>query len=500
MNSLGFARLAVCIPPVRVANPRANADAILRSLRDAAEAKADVALFPELSLSGYTCGDLFLSSTLLDAVGAEFDRLRREAADVFSGVAIVGMPLELPAEGLFNVAALFQNGRALGFVPKTHLPNYREFYELRHFRSGADLHGAWHLDAPVAPGLCFRTPDDPRFGLGVEICEDLWAPQPPSGAMALAGATLLCNLSASNELVGKADYRRSLVLGQSARCMAAYAYAGSGVTESTQDLVFGGHGLVAENGVLLGETKRFVRTGQLLVVDVDLERLTHDRRLINTYHPPGGLAPDSETLDSVRLTDHDFKTLRRSVPAHPFVPADPATLAERCEEVFQIQSAGLAKRIESARIGSLQLGVSGGLDSTLALLVAVRACDLLGMSRTEIRGVTMPGFGTSSRTLANARKLMEHLGVSAAEIDIRAQCLETFRALGHQPFGIDLAGLSVEQLQERLQALPPENREDLVFENVQARIRTLVLMSRGFVVGTGDLSELALGWCTYGVG
>jgi NAD+ synthase (glutamine-hydrolysing) len=324
-------------------------------------------------------------------------------------------------------------------------------------------------------------------------------PIPPSSAQALAGAVVLVNLSASNEVIGKANYRRQLVVNQSGRCMAAYVYASCGVWESTTDVVFGGHCLIAENGTLLAELPRFKREPGLLVADVDLDRLRADRLRTNSFGDASLYLGLSRDFEAVRFRLQPVPApapLRRKVDAHPFVPQGPE-LGQRCEEIFQTQVAGLAKRLEHIGRPPVAIGVSGGLDSTLALLVACKTMDLLGQPRSRILAYTMPGFGTTQRTRDNARALMGHLGVSAREADIRALCLEEMRALGHRPFNIDLAGLSVDGLTERLRRLPPEGCDDLVFENVQARMRTSILMNSGFVIGTGDVSEAALGWCTY---
>jgi NAD+ synthase (glutamine-hydrolysing) len=325
-------------------------------------------------------------------------------------------------------------------------------------------------------------------------------PIPPSCFQALAGATLLLNLSASNELIGKVQYRRQLVVSQSGRCIAAYAYSSCGVTESTTDAVFSGHCLIAENSTTLAESERFQRKETLTVADVDLDRLRLDRIRTNTF----GARPDyMQPQRAFRRIPFELKRgsfhkpLRRAVDAHPFVPRGQEQLRERCQEIFLTQVSGLAKRLEHIGKPSVAIGVSGGLDSTLALLVTCKTFDVLGVDRKEIKALTMPGFGTGQRTKGNALALMRELGVTGGEVDIRPMCFEEMRALRHRPFGIDAEGLSLEEFTARLQQVPPERREDLVFENVQARMRTSLLMNTGFVVGTGDVSELALGWCTY---
>jgi NAD+ synthase (glutamine-hydrolysing) len=337
----------------------------------------------------------------------------------------------------------------------------------------------------------------PDLVVGVEICEDLWSPIPPSSLQALAGARVLLNLSASNEVIGKAAYRRQLVAGQAGRCIAGYVYTSCGPHESTTDVVYGGHALVAENGALLCESARFERDSTLLVGDIDLQRL-HAERLVNRTF---GAAQNDHTRAWRRIgfaVTRSPERLVRHIDPHPFVPRGQDQLRERCEEIFHTQVAGLATRLEHVRRPPVAIGISGGLDSTLALLVACKTFDLLGVPRQKIQALTMPGFGTTPRTLRNAQALMQHLGVSASEADIRLLCLEEMRALGHAPFGIRLDGLTVDALAARLRELSAEAcKIDLVFENVQARMRTSLLMNKGFTIGTGDLSELALGWCTY---
>jgi NAD+ synthase (glutamine-hydrolysing) len=499
----GFLRVAAAVPRLRVADCDYNRERILTLLAHAAQEQAAVAVFPELCLTGYTCGDLFLQPTLQRAACDSLLTLAQRSREIFAGLVIVGLPLAVAGQ-LYNCAAVIHQGRLLGLVPKSFLPNYKEFYEARWFAPAATAapQGLRLGDQEVRFGAdqLFQAEDAPALTLGVEICEDLWVPLPPSSWQALRGATLLVNLSASNEVIGKAAYRRQLVLSQSGRCVAAYVYVSSGVWESTTDVVFGGHCLIAENGVLLAESDRFCREETLLVADVDLERLEAERRQWQSFGAAQrALEPGcSFVRRCFRLGGTARpRPLRRPVEAHPFVPAGAERLRERCEEIFQTQVAGLAKRLEHLGRPVVTLGVSGGLDSTLALLVACKTFDLLGEPRSRIHALTLPGFGTSTRTRQNALALMRHLGVNGREIDIRALCLEQMRALGHRPFGLSLEGLDVEQLTAALQALPPDRRQDLVFENLQARMRTSLLMNSGFVIGTGDLSELALGWCTY---
>ncbi len=503
MTYYGFVRVAAAVPLVRVADCAFNADRILGLMARAEKEGVAILVFPELSLTGYTCADLFQQTTLQRGTVAALARIVREGAALFSGLAIVGLPLALDDQ-MFNCAALVHRGRVLGVVPKSFIPNYKEFYEARWFAAAATARSRQIVlngeTVPFGSDQLFDATDVEGLTLGVEICEDLWVPVPPSSFQALRGATVLVNLSASNEVIGKAAYRRQLVVNQSGRCMAAYVYASCGVHESTTDVVFGGHCLVAENGTPLAESRRFAREETLLVADVDLDRLRVDRLRTNSFGDAQlylGLERAFTRVGFELRRPKRTLPLAREVEAHPFVPRGQEQLRERCEEIFNTQVAGLAKRLEHIGKPPVAIGISGGLDSTLALLVTCRTFDLLAVPRERIRAFTMPGFGTTSRTRANARALMQQLGVSASEVDIRGLCLEEMRALSHRPFVIDLKGLTVEDFVAQLQRVPPDRCQDLVFENVQARMRTSILMNAGFVIGTGDVSELALGWCTY---
>jgi NAD+ synthase (glutamine-hydrolysing) len=496
----GFLRVAAASPDLRLADCPFNADRTLNLLKQAEGQGVNLAVFPEMGLTGYTCHDLYHTLPLQRAAEAALAKVIEQSARVFRGVAVVGLPLVVDGQ-LFNAAAVIHAGRLLGVVPKTYLPNYKEFYDARYFTPGFNATATTATvagqTAPFGSDIVFACGSLPAFVLGVEICEDLWMPTPPSSAQAVAGATVLVNLSASNEVIGKASYRRQLIAGQSGRCIAGYVYSSCGVGESTTDLVFGGHCLVAENGNLVAESERFRRGDHLLVTDLDLDRLTHDRIQTNSFNDARGRAALCRRVSfDLELTPREPKLLR-AVEAHPFVPADPATRDERCREIFQTQVAALARRLAFAGTPPVSIGVSGGLDSTLALLVVAKTMDDLGLPRDRVKALTMPGFGTTSRTKGNAHALMKALGVSVRECDIRQMCFDQMKALGHAPFGIKLEGESVESLGEKLRHLPPEKRHDLVFENVQARVRTSLLMNAGFVAGTGDLSELALGWCTY---
>jgi NAD+ synthase (glutamine-hydrolysing) len=503
MEYHGFVRVAAATPTLRVADCAYNTARILALLERAEREGVNVVVFPELSLTGYTCADLFQQTVLLKGALTALEEIAERSSEIFSGLAILGLPLAVDDQ-LFNCAALLERGRVLGLVPKSFIPNYKEFYEGRWFAPAATARSTRialnDSEVPFGTAQLFEATDVEGLVLGVEICEDLWVPIPPSSFQALRGALLLINLSASNEVIGKSAYRRQLVVNQSGRCMAAYAYAACGVWESTTDVVFGGHCLIAENGVLLAEAQRFDRDDGLLVADIDLDRLRADRLRTNSFGEAQfhlGLEREFTRASFVLNRTSPLGRLARVVDAHPFVPRVHQELRERCEEIFHIQVAGLAKRLEHVGKPPVAIGISGGLDSTLGLLVACKTMDTLELPRDRIRAFTLPGFGTTARTRSNALALMQHLGVTAAEVEIRSLCLEEMRSLGHRPFGIDLNGVGVDELAARLRHLPDGACQDLVFENVQARMRTSILMNAGFVVGTGDLSELALGWCTY---
>lgn len=507
----GFLRVAAAVPRVKVADCEENAHRIISLLDRAEEQGAKVVVFPELSLTGYTCADLFHQRVLIEGACRALQRVVDYTAKNFTGLVAVGVPL-LHQERLFNCAVVMHGGQILGVVPKNYLPNYKEFYEDRWFEGagGRVAHEEIRLGSrtyPFGSLLLFQSTEHPYLGIGVEICEDLWVPLPPSSHLAAAGAMLILNLSASNEVIGKAAYRRQLVVSQSGRCIAGYVYCSAGVHESTTDVVFGGHCLIAENGALLAESERFARDDVLLLADLDFNRLRDDRLRTGSFHdnrvPQLPLMRvdfgrrEPEALGFVATRPSPPTRLLRPIDPHPFVPREASELRSRCEEIFHIQVAGLAKRLEHVQPPHVVLGISGGLDSTLALLVTCRTFDRLGWPRSRVHGWTMPGFGTTSRTRSNALRLMNQLAITGHEADIRQLCLDELRLLGHAPFGISLEGLDVATLTAKLRDLPPERRQDLVFENVQARMRTNILMNAGFVIGTGDLSELALGWCTY---
>ncbi len=489
----GFARACVAVPRNRVADPAFNASETIAMYEDAAGAGADLVLFPELGLSAYTCDDLFHQAALLDACEAALAQVVQASTKVCAA-AIVGLPLRVD-QRLFNCAAVVAGGRLLGVVPKTYLPNYGEFYEARQF-AGADSALSREIDlcgarVPFGADLIFQASAQPLLKIHVEICEDVWVPLPPSSYAALAGATILANLSASNITIGKADYRHQLVALQSARCVAAYLYSSAGIGESTTDLAWDGQALIYECGDLLAESERFSNESHRIVADIDLERLEHDRMRQTTFgdsvrRHQGALSGWRTIVFDVPANQGARGALLRDIERFPYVPADPATRDERCREVFNIQVQSLVQRVEAAGIQKLVIGVSGGLDSTHALLVCAQAMDRLKRPRADILGFTMPGFATSGRTLQQAHALMAAIGCSAREIDIRPSCAQMLADLGH-PYARG------------------EPVYDITFENVQAGERTshlfrLANANGGIVVGTGDLSELALGWCTYGVG
>jgi NAD+ synthase (glutamine-hydrolysing) len=488
----GFARVAVATPSVRVGDPAYNLDATETLMRRAAREKALLAVFPELGLSAYSCDDLFHQQALIDASAAALETLLRRTRTL-PLAALVGLPVAVDGQ-LFNCAALIAQGRLLGVVPKTYLPNYREFYEARQFTPG-DAARRKEIElagqrTPFGNDLLFRLSGLSSFVLHVEICEDLWVPVPPSSFAALAGATVIANLSASNIVVGKEGYRHELVANQSARCIAAYLYSAAGPGESTTDLAWDGHAMVYENGTLVAESKRFATEPQVALADVDLGRLTADRMRQNTF----GATAQRHSAEVRRFREVEFSVplpsgrlgLERRVERFPYVPANAANRDQRCAEVYRIQVQGLATRMRATGTKKLVIGVSGGLDSTQALIVCARVMDELKLPRGNVLAFTLPGFATSSRTRNQAWQLMRAVGATAEEIDIRPSCMQMLKDLGH-PYA---KGRKV---------------YDITFENVQAGERAshlfrLANFHQGLVVGTGDLSELALGWATYGVG
>ena len=475
----GFYRVATAVPRLQVADVPFNTKEIIALMKQGAENKASVLLFPELCITGYTCGDLFHQSYLLDMAEDALSEIVRGSNGIDAAI-IIGLPVRFNCR-IFNAAVVIQNGKIMGIVPKSSLPNYREFYEKRHFSSGWNIAAttvdlAGFSSVPFGTDLLFSV--NRELCIGIEICEDLWSVIPPSCAQALAGATLIANPSASNELVGKAAYRRALVAQQSARCVAAYAYASSGCGESTTDTVYSGHCLVAENGSLLFDSPRFQTESSIYFTDVDLGRIVGARYCESSFKDNAEKA--APAFRRIKLNPvGDLTEISRTFPRHPFVPEETSVKEENCDEIISIQVNGLAKRLLHTHSRSAVIGVSGGLDSTLALLVAVKSMALIGKSPSDVIALTMPGFGTTDRTYRNACQLVKALGATLREISIKDACLEHFRAIGHD-----------------------EHNYNVVYENAQARERTQILMDvanqcGGLVVGTGDLSEIALGFCTY---
>ncbi|MBI4333103.1 MAG: NAD(+) synthase [Chloroflexi bacterium] len=478
-RDLGFLRLGAAIPTLQVADVDANVAAITEIIGKARNEGVQVLVFPEMALTGYTIGDLVQQQALLARAAEGLARMAGESAGS-AMVIIVGLPLVVDQK-VFNCAAVTSAGRLLGVVPKTLLPTYKEFYESRWFSPGPDAR-ATTIDladqqVPFGTDILFKLRGIAPAVIGVELCEDLWVPLAPHEHQALAGATVLVNLSASNEILGKADWRRTMVLSESGRCIAAQCYVSSGIGESSNDIVFGGHAFIAENGTLLNESRRLSPGSQLIISDIDLDRLAHDRRTNTSFRDASRQARTFRTVETA-IEDVPAGKLRRTLDPHPFVPADPARRAERCREIFSMQVAAMAKKLEGAGSDKLVLGVSGGLDSTLALLVAVKTMDFLALPRQNVYTFTLPGFGTTRRTRGNATRLCQALGVVFEKVNITRSCAALFKDLNHTC------------------------EEDVVFENVQARNRTAFLFNKanavkGIVLGTGDLTEVALGWCTF---
>lgn len=472
-------KAAAAVPEIKIANCEYNVDRMLDQVKEAAINGARLVVFPELSITGYTCGDLFHQEVLLKAAQKELWRLVQETCHL--NILIVA-GIQVAADNqLFNCAVALQKGVILGAVPKTYVPGYSEFYEERWFASAnraiSDSISICGQRVPFGTDLLFAAVDFPEITIGIEICEDLWTPVPPSSLQAMGGATVLLNLSASNETIGKHEYRKGLILQQSGRCMAAYVYASSGIHESTTDVVFGGYAMISENGSLLAESIRFDPEGHITYGEIDVERLQRERSKNTSFMEYNGIK--SFRRIDFHLGESHPTEFGRFIDPHPFVPSDPMTRDGRCKEIFSIQTSALGKRLGHTGAACAVIGISGGLDSTLALLVTAKTFDELGISREKIIGVTMPGFGTTDITYTNAIQLMKSMGVSIREVDIKPSCLQHFRDIGHDPAVFDVT-----------------------YENVQARERTQVLMDLanklgGLVIGTGDLSELALGWCTY---
>lgn len=471
----GFVRVAAAIPELQVANCQYNVEKMAELIRQANDEKVQVICFPELSLTAYTCADLFFQQQLLNDALVALNELKMISYSVKTTI-ITGMPIKCGHQ-LFNAAVVLQEGKVLGVVPKTHLPNAGEFYEKRWF-SPAASGSASHLNilgetVPFGTDLLFNISN---FTFGIELCEDLWMPIPPSSQLCMQGAEVIFNLSASNELIGKNIYLRQLIEQQSARCNAAYVYASAGHGESTTDVVFAGNGIIAENGKVIASSQRFSFVAQLIISDIDIERLQHER-MKNTNFSNDKSTANYRIIQLESLCESPAD-LKRQIDQHPFVPPIEKR-DDSCHEIFSIQVGGLAKRWQHTKAETLVIGISGGLDSTLALLVCVKTADKLGYDRKRIVGITMPGFGTTNRTYSNAINLMKSLGITWKEISIKDACVQHFKDIDQNP-----------------------EIHDITYENTQARERTKILMNtankyNGLVIGTGDLSELALGWATY---
>ena len=476
----GFVRVAAAVPQVKVADCRYNASQAEEMIFEADENNVQAIVFPELNITGYSCGDLFGQALLLEQAEIALMQLMNNTRQL-DIISILGMPVVVGGI-LYNTAVVIQKGKILGVVPKTYLPNYSEFYEKRWFAPATTLDGERKIrlcgqSVPMGANLLFDASD---FCFGIELCEDVWAPVPPSSTLALAGADVIFNLSADTENIGKHQYLRSLLAQQSARCLCGYVFASCGFGESSTDVVFAGNALIYENGSLLASSSRFSFTRQLVMGELDIERLRGERQHNTTF---ASCLRDNKSLQFITVSTEMVQPkdieLTRAIDAHPFVPAGDTLLDERCEEIFSIQVAGLAKRLVHTGCKTVVVGISGGLDSTLALLVCVKTFDKLGLSRDGIVGITMPGFGTTDRTYNNALSLMRSLRVTTREISIRESCIQHFKDIDHD--------MSV---------------HNVTYENGQARERTQILMDYankvgGLVIGTGDLSELALGWATY---
>ena len=473
----GFIKVGVSTPEVYVADCQANAEAVWKRIQEMQKSGVKIMVFPELCLTGYTCSDLFLQDRLLNEAAVQLENLREQTADT-DALIFVGLPLEVKGK-LYNAAAVLNRGKLLGFVPKKHIPNYNEFYERRHFTPGDEsvIWINWNgQKVPFGMNLLFACRQVRHLVVAAEICEDLWVPCPPGISHTAAGAMVMVNLSASDEMVGKDSYRRSLVCQNSASLVCAYLYASAGIDESTTDLVFGGQNIIAENGTVLAESRRF--SNDTAVSEIDVDRLAAERRRLSTYPKAG--ADAASRYETVFFDLEVEETgLTRRVDPHPFVPSDAQTRDQRCNEILNIQALGLRKRLKHTKCRHAVVGISGGLDSTLALLVTTRAFDMLGLPRKNILSVTMPGFGTTDRTYENACRLTEKLGATLREVSIKDAVTVHFRDIGQD-----------------------SGTHDVTYENAQARERTQILMDLanqcgGLVIGTGDLSELALGWATY---
>lgn len=478
-KDLGFLRVGAVTPMLRVADVDFNVRAIISAVKEARGQGVQVLIFPEMAITAYTIGDLVQHEALLLKAQKGLEEILNESA-ASNMVIVLGIPLVIEQK-LFNCAVALNSGKILGVIPKTLLPNYKEFYEERWFSSSTEAHSSVielvNQEVPFGTDILFKLRGIGSAIIGVEICEDLWMPMSPHEYQALAGATVLINLSASNEVLGKADWRRTMVASESGRCIAAYCYVSSGIGESSNDVIYGGHAIIAENGTVLRESERLSSEPQLIVSDIDLERLAYDRRVMTTFRDMATQVKTYRVIET-EASDPQAGKLERMLDPHPFVPGVPAQRAERCREIFSMQVASFAQKLSGAKKNHVVLGVSGGLDSTLSLLVAVKTMDFLGLPRANVHAFTLPGFGTTARTRTNATKLCQALGVNLVKVNITRTCQSHLKDLGHN------------------------GQEDLVFENVQARYRTEFFFNKanqldGIVLGTGDLTEIALGWSTF---
>lgn len=475
IKKYGFLRVGAIVPSLEVGNVEKNTKEIITQIKEASKKHVQVVTTPELSLTGYTCSDLFFQDILLDESIKGLKKILENTKDL-DIISIIGIPIKIKNK-LYNCGAVIQKGEILGLVPKVYLPNYNEFYEKRWFESGKDLNELIAIldqEVPVSTNILFQDIEDETYTFALEICEDLWAPIPPSTKHALNGATVIFNLSASNEIIGKYEFRKNLVKDQSARTISAYVYASSGVNESTTDVLFSGHAMIAEDGSILKENNRFDFNSNMIYTDVDIKRIMNNRYKNTSY----GQEEDDYLIIKVAIKD-EVENIERIYSEYPFVPKNEAKRNERCEEIFNIQACALAKRLKHIGTQKTVIGISGGLDSTLAFLVIAAAYKKLGIDNKNIIAITMPGFGTTNRTYNNAINLVKEYGATLREISIKDAVLQHFKDIGQD-----------------------ENVHDITYENSQARERTQILMDvankeGGFLVGTGDLSELALGWCTY---
>ena len=478
LKEYGYVRVGCIVPKMKVADISYNTEEIIDQIKEAENNNIQIVAFPELCITGYTCQDLFNQDILLEKSEEAIEQIRC-ATEQLKCVVLIGAPIRKNNQ-IFNTAIVIQKGKILGVVPKTHIPNYSEFYEKRWFTSGSNKEGEVTLSGTLIPfgtNLLFKDKENNQICFGIEVCEDLWAVNPPSNKLALNGATMIFNLSASNEILGKAEYRKDIVKVQSAKTISGYIYVSSGVNESSTDVVFSGHAMIYENGSLLKENERFDFESNMIYTEIDTKRLLNDRQKNMTYMDEAQLDNQYKVID-IDLCDN-IENLSREYSKNPFIPMDDKKKIKTCREILNIQSYGLAKRLKAIGITKAVIGISGGLDSSLAFLVINRAYEILGLDKTGIIAVTIPGFGTTSRTYNNAVKLIKEYGATFKEIDITNSCRQHFEDIGQD-----------------------ENIKDVTYENAQARERTQILMDianmeNGIVVGTGDLSELAMGWCTY---